>query len=134
MKSPHSPLVWPAACARSNVTFMDVERRVAPRTPIHIYFNKYIDGMPHLCEAVEISMTGVLLRRVHEPDATRACYALEIAEAGDPGPEPAERVWLCAAPVWRLGQYEALSFVSPSHLDKLKLADLLASSRPVGAA
>ena len=79
-------------------------------------------------------MSGLLVRRVHEPDTQRACYALELARAREPGSEPGERVWLCACPVWTIGRYEALSFVDPSHLDKLKLANLLASARPPATA
>jgi hypothetical protein len=116
---------------------MDTERRVALRSPLHLYFNKYIDGVPHLCETIELSMTGMLLRSIHEPDASRACYAVELARpdavpaAGpeaSPEPQADRRVWLCATPVWRVGRYEALSFLAPSHLDRLKLADLLAAA------
>jgi hypothetical protein len=100
------------------------ERRAAPRTPAHVYLNKYIDGHPYLCEAVELSATGMLVRRVHEPDAPRAAYALELAagplEAGEP------RVWLCASPVWADGDLEALRFVECSDRDRGLIEGLLA--------
>ena len=105
---------------------MDIERRISSRAPVHLYFNKYIDGHPHLCEAVELSMTGMLVRRIHEPDASRACYAVEIAS---PELETKGRLWMCASPVWQQGQFEALSFVGQSHFDRMRLADLLASTR-----
>jgi hypothetical protein len=71
-------------------------------------------------------MTGMLVRRIYEPDVARACYAIELA---DPAQEAASRVWLCASPVWRFDRYEALTFVGQSPLDKMRLADLLSSAR-----
>jgi hypothetical protein len=103
---------------------MNTERRAAPRSSARVYFNKYIDGQPHLCEAVEISSTGMLARRIHEPDAPRAAYAIELA----PGPLGSgdERVWLCASPVWSAGDLEALRFVECSDRDRALLQGVLA--------
>jgi hypothetical protein len=103
---------------------MNLERRAAHRAEARVYFNKYIDGRPHLCEAVELSSTGMLARLVSEPDAPRAAYAIELA----PGPlGPSEpRVWLCASPVWRTGDLEALRFVECSARDQALLDALLA--------
>jgi hypothetical protein len=102
---------------------MITDRRAAPRTPTRVYFNKYIDGHPYLCEAVELSTTGMLARRIHAPDADRAAYAVELA----PGPLQAgdERVWLCATPVWTNGDLEALRFVECSDRDRTLLEGLL---------
>lgn len=129
---------------------MELDRRSAPRTPAHLYFNKYIDGVPHLCEALEISMTGMLVRRVHEPDEDLACYAVELGlpgvdevdpeaptppagdveERNDDGAEPRPgRLWLCATPIWQEGRYQALAFVGHSEMDRLRLADLMAELR-----
>jgi len=102
---------------------METERRAAPRRPASVYFNKYIDGQPYLCETLSLSETGMLLRRVGEPYAARACYAIELAagplEAGE------ERLWLCASPVWQVGDVEALRFVAQSERDRSRLADLI---------
>ena len=106
---------------------MDIERRAARRATTHLFCNQYIDGMPCLSEAIELSMNGALVRRVLGPSLDRASYALEIAE---PGSQDA-RVWLCASPVWRIGNYEALRFVSQSEADRLRLADLLQSVAPL---
>lgn len=104
---------------------METERRAAPRTEAHVYFNKYIDGHPYLCEAVELSASGMLVRRVNEPDAPRACYAVELAAGPlDPGQE---RIWLCASPVWSAGGLEALQFVAQSERDRELLAGLMAT-------
>jgi hypothetical protein len=103
---------------------MTTERRAAPRSEARVYFNKYIDGHPHLCEAVEISPTGMLARRIHEPDAPRAAYAVELAAGPlDPGEE---RVWLCASPVWSDGEFEALRFVECSDRDRALLQGVIA--------
>ena len=108
------------------------ERRAAARVPAHLFINKYVDGVPHLCEALELSMSGMLVRRVTEPDSSLACYAVEI---GGGGSEPAERLWLCASPVWQSGAFQALTFVGASHFDRLRLAGLIASLRgTIGAA
>ncbi len=103
---------------------METERRAAPRSPARVYFNKYIDGRPHLCEAVELSSTGLLARRIHEPDAPRAAYAVELASGPLEGGE--ERVWLCASPVWSDGELEALRFIECSDRDRALVEGLIA--------
>ncbi|HEY4122775.1 MAG TPA: hypothetical protein VGM56_33155 [Byssovorax sp.] len=102
---------------------MSNERRAAPRRNVEVYFNKYIDGQPFVCEALELSETGMLARKIHEPDAPRACYAVELAGDDATGEE---RVWLCATPVWTDGKVEALGFVGQSDRDKARLAALVA--------
>jgi hypothetical protein len=105
---------------------METERRAAPRRSAHVYLNKYIDGHPYLCEALSLSATGMLIRRVAEPDAPRACYALELAKGPlDPGQE---RIWLCASPVWSAGDFEALEFVAQSDRDRALLEGLMAEA------
>ncbi len=102
---------------------MENERRAAPRRSAQVYFNKYIDGHPYLCEALELSETGMLIRRVAEPDTKSACYALELA-AGPLMPGE-ERIWLCASPVWQRGSVEALRFVAQSDRDRALLLGLI---------
>lgn len=101
---------------------MDTDRRAAPRKPVRIFFNKYIDRQPYLGEVLELSASGMLARTVHQPDAARACYAVEIASAEG----SAEPVWLCARRVWAAGDVEALAFVGPSDADKGRIEALLA--------
>jgi hypothetical protein len=100
---------------------MQIERRIARRTRVQILCNQYVDGVPFLGEALELSMNGALLRRVLAPDCPRATYAIEIGL-----PNTLEgRIWVCATPVWRVGDYEAVHFVAQSATDKLRLASLL---------
>ena len=108
---------------------METERRSAPRSPASIYFNKYIDGQPHLCEALSLSSTGMLVRKVHEPEGARACYAIEIAPFSE-----GEGVWLCATPVWSSGPFEALGFVGQSPRDRERIEALIAGLERVGSA
>jgi hypothetical protein len=108
---------------------MNVERRAARRAPAHLFCNQYIDGTPFLGEALELSMTGALVRRVLGPEVERACYTFELGLASDPD----KRVLLCASPVWRVGPYEAVRFVAQSIGDKLKLASLLGALGPTPA-
>jgi hypothetical protein len=103
----------------------DIERRAARRAPIHLFCNQYIDGLPYLSEAVELSMNGALVRRVSAPNHDRASYAIEISEPAS------DRVWICATPVWRLGNFEALRFVCQSEEDRLRLASLLHAVAPL---
>lgn len=102
---------------------MPSERRIAKRTRVDLLANQYIDGVPHLTDVLELSMTGALVRRLRAPDEDRAGYAIEIAgESGEP-------MWLCASSVWRVGDFEALRFVEMAALDKLRLASVLAEQK-----
>lgn len=100
---------------------METERRASSRKPVRIFFNKYIDRHPHLGEVLELSRAGMLTRTIHQPDARRACFAVELATA-DAGAEP---VWLCARRVWADGELEALAFVGTSDADIRRLEALL---------
>lgn len=105
----------------------NIERRSARRASLRLFCNQYIDGAPCLSEAVELSMTGALIRRVLGPTHDRASYAIEIGGvAGHEG-----RVWICAAPVWRLGNYEAVRFIAQSETDRLRLASLIRQAAPL---
>ncbi len=101
---------------------MPSERR-AKRTRVDLLANQYIDGVPHLADVLELSMTGALVRRVHAPDEDRAGYALEVAGTGS------DPIWLCASSVWRVGEFEAIRFVEMAAVDKLRLAGVLAESK-----
>jgi hypothetical protein len=102
----------------------NIERRQSRRAPLRLFCNQYIDGSPCLSEAMELSMTGALIRRVLGPSHDRASYAIELG--GVEG-----RLWVCATPVWRLGNYEAVRFIAQSETDRLRLADLIHSAAPV---
>jgi hypothetical protein len=54
------------------------------RMPIDILLNKYIDGEPHTCRAVNISRGGMLLYKVFEPDVDHTEVSLEFQLPGSP--------------------------------------------------
>src|SRR5437868_13132755 len=58
------------------------EKRRDVRKPIDIVLNKYIDGEPHLCCAVNVSRGGMLLRRVFEPERQHHTVVLEFQLPG----------------------------------------------------
>jgi hypothetical protein len=110
-----------------------MERRRAPRSAAGVYFNKHVDGHAFLAQAVELSATGMLARRVSEPEGERSAYAVELALPGAPA---SERVWTVASPVWRKGDIEALVFVETSDEDKAlldSLAERFARRDPLGS-
>jgi hypothetical protein len=52
------------------------------RIPVDILLNKYIDGEPHVCRAVNVSGGGLLLYKVFEPDVTHSEVSLEFQLPG----------------------------------------------------
>jgi hypothetical protein len=52
------------------------------RTPIDILVNKYIDGEPHVCRAVNLSSGGMLLYKVFEPDVPHRDVSIEFQLPG----------------------------------------------------
>jgi hypothetical protein len=86
---------------------------------VRFYFNKYIDGIPHVCEALELSQSGLVARRIGEPESLVGVVALELDDG-------AERVWVCAERVHREGELEVLRFVATSSADRARLSRLSA--------
>ncbi len=52
------------------------------RISVDILLNKYIDGEPHVCRAVNVSSGGMLLYKVFEPDVAQAEVSLEFQLPG----------------------------------------------------
>ncbi len=52
------------------------------RVQIDILVNKYIDGEPHVCRAVNLSRGGILLYKVFEPDLPHSEVSLEFMLPG----------------------------------------------------
>lgn len=44
-----------------------IELRQQRRRPVNLLVNKYVDGVPHLCRAVNLSASGMLLYKIGEP-------------------------------------------------------------------
>jgi hypothetical protein len=58
------------------------DNRGERRMPVDILLNKYIDGEPHTCRAVNISRGGMLLYKVFEPDFEHSEVSLEFQLPG----------------------------------------------------
>jgi hypothetical protein len=52
------------------------------RIPVDILLNKYIDGEPHVCRAVNVSGGGLLLYKVFEPELEHSEVSLEFQLPG----------------------------------------------------
>jgi hypothetical protein len=101
------------------------ERRRANRARLgRVLFNKYIDGFPHMAELVDLSASGMLVRRIHEPALPRDFFPVEL---GIPG--TAERMWLWARRVWTSGDREALRFVGIDPIDRARLGRIVERAR-----
>src|SRR5436305_14354073 len=58
------------------------ESRRERRMPLNILLNKYIDGEPHVCRAVNVSRGGMLLYKVFEPDLESSEVSVEFQLPG----------------------------------------------------
>jgi hypothetical protein len=58
------------------------DHRRERRMPLNILLNKYIDGEPHTCRAVNLSRGGMLLYKVFEPDVPSAEVSVEFQLPG----------------------------------------------------
>jgi hypothetical protein len=52
------------------------------RITVDILLNKYIEGEPHVCRAVNVSSGGMLLYKVFEPDVAQEEVSLEFQLPG----------------------------------------------------
>jgi hypothetical protein len=102
-----------------------MDRRTTPRANLGtIFLNKYIDGFPHLVKLVDVSASGMLVRKVHEPDLPRDFYTVELGFPGRP-----ERMWLWTRRVWDEGELVALRFLGIDPVDRVRLAKLVREAR-----
>jgi hypothetical protein len=112
---------------------MSSDRRRSPRTRVDLFINKYIDGYPHLCRAIEVSDGGVLVERVNEPEIEREFYPVEIGVMEVEGERAPERIWLWARQVWRDGARQALRFVGAEEHDVERLRRVLSRASEIVA-
>jgi hypothetical protein len=98
-----------------------MDRRTMPRASLGtILLNKYIDGFPHLVKLIDVSGSGMLVKRFHEPDLARDFYAVEL---GVPG--RSERMWLWTRHVWNHGELQALRFTGIDPMDRARLRKMV---------
>ena len=83
-----------------------------------VFANKYIDGIPHLVELVDVSASGLQVRRILEPESTSMTYPLELSIGG-------VTLWAWTRQVWRRGNREALRMVSTDTVECARLRKFL---------
>lgn len=88
---------------------MTDDRRSSPRRSIDVFFNKFLDGYPYLCRALEVSAAGVLIETYAEPEVAVEQFPIELRFPGD-----SETLWLMTRRVRREGTSEALKFLAVS--------------------
>ncbi len=92
------------------------DRRIAPRQPVDVLFNKHVGGHPYLCCAADLSRTGLRARRTGEPEGSRAHFVLELCLPGTDA-----SIWVWARRVWQAGSTEAIEFVGMDAADRAAL-------------
>lgn len=97
-----------------------LERRLANRRPIEIFFNKYLGGHPYLCRSLNLSSRGVLAATFVEPEHSADSFPLELRI-----PDSAESVWVWARSVGRRGKCQVLEFLSLDYPGRDRLQALL---------
>ena len=58
------------------------EQRRQPRVPIHIYMNKYVDGVPYMTRSADISCNGIGLAHLLEPKFDKKHVGLQFQLPG----------------------------------------------------
>jgi len=98
---------------------MTIDRRTDGRARFAgIFANKFIDGTPHVVELLDVSASGLQVRRILEPESPTQTYPLELSIGG-------LTFWAWTRRVWRRGNREALRIVAADSLDRARLRKLL---------
>lgn len=97
------------------------ERRLDRRTNVDLFVNKYVDGYPYLCSALDISWSGIRLETAFGPELHREFYPIELGL-----PESDRAIWVWTRPVWTAKRQQALRFVGMDAPDSRTLARYLA--------
>jgi hypothetical protein len=90
------------------------EKRNNLRVCVDIILNKYIKGRPYLCKATNLSRSGFLLHRIHEPFSTERHVGIQFQLPND------ERVITCAGKIvhqhsWQKSHGIQFTSVAPEH-------------------
>ena len=92
------------------------DRRRAPRIPIDLLFNKYVDGYPRLCRGTNLSRSGILATLFLEPERVADSAAIELRLPGD-----RDSIWAWVQTVRAEGRQRALRFQALHHRDQKRL-------------
>lgn len=98
-----------------------MERRSGPRTLCDYSLTAIIDGYRHLCRAVDVSVSGLVLVRSRVL-LDREFYQITAFELDIGGSRP---IRLRGRPVWTRDRLTAIRFVAINDVDRLTLAEHL---------
>jgi hypothetical protein len=93
------------------------DRRYANRLPFDVFFNKFLDGHPYLCRAVDISETGILCDVFTEPETRHESFPLELRL-----PDDDRTLWVWGRKIRSTGKREAIRFLA-LHTDDRAVLD-----------
>jgi hypothetical protein len=82
------------------------ERRRFPRQQVDLFFNKFLDGHPYLCRAVDLSEKGLLAVTFTEPDVRAESFPLELRLPGQK-----RSLWVWARTARRADSSHAIEFL-----------------------
>ena len=95
------------------------DRRNATRAVLSGAFaNKYIDGIPHTVNLLDVSETGFQVRRILEPTSTADAFSVEVSAFG-------VRFFAWAKRVWTRGDREAFHFIGVDPIDQARFKKAL---------
>jgi hypothetical protein len=60
-----------------------MDHRLELRAPVDILLNKYIDGIPHVCRATNLSRGGMLVHKLLEPEKNATEVGLQFQLPGE---------------------------------------------------
>jgi hypothetical protein len=119
---------WCLAVTRTsahNDVIMKSDRRGDGRARFAGTFaNKYIDGIPHVVELLDVSASGLQVRRILEPESASMTYPLELSLGG-------VTLWAWTRRVWRRGNREALRIVAADTVDRARFRKFLQGAMAV---
>lgn len=100
------------------------ERRLHPRQQVDLFFNKFLDGHPYLCRAVDLSEKGLLALTFTEPEVRAESFPLELRLPGQK-----RSLWVWARTARRGMRHHAIEFLRMEPTDRRQLdAHLMALS------
>lgn len=100
------------------------ERRRHPRQPVDLFFNKFLNGHPYLCRAVDLSEKGLLAVTYTEPEILAESFPLELRLPGQK-----RSLWMWARTVRRSRKRHAIEFLRMDPRDRRALDSHLGVAR-----
>ncbi len=92
------------------------DRRTSTRKPFDVFFNKFLDGHPYLCRAVEISKHGLLCDVFTEPVTRHESFPIELKLPGGK-----HSLWVWGRRVRTQGKRLAIKFLALHAEDRVEL-------------